>query len=237
VIGIELGERFLKIIFDNALRQGVEEVYVTIFPHSADQERLIRLLQELGFSQHGTKTGQYGTELVLVRNMTPAFDVAAPALTFPHISMNGEKEPFVLVGSAISLAFFLTSISISHLSYLREGEARSMWHFGRIDMGIVGAICTVSVFLFLVSIWVLRFFCVTSAFRLNCLPTGHYSKLESVRIDHRKTEKPVSHCAGMSFASSRPELRPKLQVTHRAVHSWGRSPQPVVPADRKPAVP
>ena len=86
--GYKLGERFLKIIFDNALRQGVEEVYVTIFPHSADQERLIRLLQEFGFSEHGTKTGQYGTEIVLVRNMAPAFDVAAPALTFPYISIN-----------------------------------------------------------------------------------------------------------------------------------------------------
>ena len=30
--GFKLGERFLKIIFDNALRQKVEEIYVTIFP-------------------------------------------------------------------------------------------------------------------------------------------------------------------------------------------------------------
>jgi predicted nucleic acid-binding protein len=86
--GYKLGERFLKIIFDNALRQGVEEVYVTIFSHNADQERLIRLLQEFGFTEHGTKTGPYGTELVLDRSMSPAFDVATPALTFPYISMN-----------------------------------------------------------------------------------------------------------------------------------------------------
>jgi hypothetical protein len=86
--GYKLGERFLKIIFDNALRQGVEEVYVTIFQHNADQERLIRLLQEFGFTEHGMKTGPYGTELVLVRSMTPAFDVTAPALTFPYISLN-----------------------------------------------------------------------------------------------------------------------------------------------------
>ena len=86
--GYKLGERFLKIIFDNALRQCVEEVYVKIFQHNADQERLIRLLQEFGFIEHGTKTGTCGTELVLVRNMTPAFDLASPALTFPYISMN-----------------------------------------------------------------------------------------------------------------------------------------------------
>jgi predicted nucleic acid-binding protein len=86
--GYKLGERFLKIIFDNAFRQGVEEVYVTIFRHNPDQERLIRLLQEFGFTEYGTRTGPYGTELVLVRNMTPAFDVNAPALTFPYFSMN-----------------------------------------------------------------------------------------------------------------------------------------------------
>jgi hypothetical protein len=86
--GYKLGERFLKIIFDNALRQGVDEVYVTIFQHNADQERLIRLVQEFGFTEHGTKTGPHGTELVLVRGMRPTFEPSAPALTFPYVSMN-----------------------------------------------------------------------------------------------------------------------------------------------------
>jgi hypothetical protein len=87
--GYKLGERFLKIIFDNALRQQVDEIYVTIFQHNADQERLIRLLQEFGFAEHGSKTGPYGKELVLVRGMQPPrFDVAAPAFTFPYVSMD-----------------------------------------------------------------------------------------------------------------------------------------------------
>ncbi len=30
--GFRLGERFLKIVFDNAIAQRVDEVYVTIFP-------------------------------------------------------------------------------------------------------------------------------------------------------------------------------------------------------------
>ena len=47
----------------------------------------IRLLQEFGFIEHGTKTGRYGTELVLVRDMTLSFDAAAPALTFPYFSI------------------------------------------------------------------------------------------------------------------------------------------------------
>jgi predicted nucleic acid-binding protein len=86
--GYKLGERFLKIIFDNALRQGVDEVYVTIFRHSGEQERLIRLLLEFGFVEYGAKTGSYGTEFILVRGMTPAFDVSAPALTFPYFSLS-----------------------------------------------------------------------------------------------------------------------------------------------------
>ncbi len=87
--GYKLGERFLKIIFDNALRQQVDGIYVTIFQHNADQERLIRLLQEFGFVEHGLKTGTHGKEIVLVRGMRPpTFDVAAPAFTFPYVSMD-----------------------------------------------------------------------------------------------------------------------------------------------------
>lgn len=86
--GFKLGERFLKIVFDNALQQSVDEIYVTIFQHNEDQERLIMLLCEFGFTEHGVKTGPYGTELVLVKSMVPAFDVAAPTLTFPYFSVN-----------------------------------------------------------------------------------------------------------------------------------------------------
>src|ERR1051326_6364097 len=51
--GYKLGERFLKIIFDNALRQQVGEIYVTIFSRTAEQLRLVRLLQDFGFTEHG----------------------------------------------------------------------------------------------------------------------------------------------------------------------------------------
>ena len=37
--GYKLGERFLKIIFDNALNYGVDEIYVTIFDKRDEQER------------------------------------------------------------------------------------------------------------------------------------------------------------------------------------------------------
>jgi hypothetical protein len=84
--GFKLGERFLKIVFDNALRQNVHEIYVTIFPRTLGQERLITLLEDFGFVKHGTKSGTYGEETVFLRDMSPRFDLNDPKLSFPYIS-------------------------------------------------------------------------------------------------------------------------------------------------------
>lgn len=40
-----LGERFFKIVFDNALRQNIYEIYVTIFDKRDEQRRLIICLK------------------------------------------------------------------------------------------------------------------------------------------------------------------------------------------------
>lgn len=84
--GYKVGERFLKIVFDNAIRQRVDEVYVTIFPRSIDRQRLIRLLEDFGFRQHGRKINSFGDEQVYVRDMTPRFDGQDPKLSFPYVS-------------------------------------------------------------------------------------------------------------------------------------------------------
>lgn len=84
--GIRLGERFLKIIFDHALKFHVEEIYVTIFNKTDEQRRLISLLKDWGFEYHGTKTTCNGKEEVYVRNFSPRFDVKNPKLTFPFLS-------------------------------------------------------------------------------------------------------------------------------------------------------
>lgn len=86
--GYKLGERFLKIIFDNALRQNVNEIYVTIFQRTMGQQRLMKILEDFGFALHGTKTGAYGTEAVYLRSMAKTFDAEHPALTFPFISVS-----------------------------------------------------------------------------------------------------------------------------------------------------
>jgi hypothetical protein len=83
--GFKLGERFLKVVFDNALVQRVDESYVTIFPNSILQERLIQLLEDFGFHLHGEKRNPYGTERVYVRDMTPRFNADDPCETFPFV--------------------------------------------------------------------------------------------------------------------------------------------------------
>ena len=54
--GFKLGERFLKIIFDNALKQS-REIYVTIFDKRDEQKRLIELIN-MGFRKWGEKETQ-----------------------------------------------------------------------------------------------------------------------------------------------------------------------------------
>lgn len=84
--GFKLGERFLKIVFDNAIRQRVDEIYVTIFLRSAEQERLAKLLEDFGFKYHGEKRNPQGNEHVYVRDMAPAFNSVDPKLSFPYVS-------------------------------------------------------------------------------------------------------------------------------------------------------
>lgn len=56
--GVRLGERFIKIIIDNALNYNVDEIYVTIFDKREEQVRLINLLVDWGFEFYGNKNGE-----------------------------------------------------------------------------------------------------------------------------------------------------------------------------------
>lgn len=82
--GFRLGERFLKIIFDNARENEVEEIYVTLFEDKRqDVIRLKTLLEQWGFVKHGYKNDN--GELVLVKSMN-VYDVTRePKLNYPLI--------------------------------------------------------------------------------------------------------------------------------------------------------
>jgi len=83
--GYKLGERFLKIIFDNALANNVDEIYVTIFDKREEQQRLIALLEEWGFKFWGLKTTENGVEKVYVRDFSKKI-LEVPRDCFPFIS-------------------------------------------------------------------------------------------------------------------------------------------------------
>ena len=85
--GYKIGERFLKIIFDNALKQKVSEIYVTIFDKTPEQQRLISLLEDWGFVYHGVKTSKNGVEKVYTKNFVKSEPInhENPKLTYPFV--------------------------------------------------------------------------------------------------------------------------------------------------------
>lgn len=88
VNGFKLGERFLKIVFDNALLYRVADIYVTAFRRTVEQHRLIQMLEDWGFALYGTKKG---SEQVWVRDFSPRVDLDDPQRTFPYISSSARK--------------------------------------------------------------------------------------------------------------------------------------------------
>lgn len=82
--GFRLGERFMKIIFDNALKNKVDEIYLTIFDKRDEQIRLIDLLEQWGFKLWGKKND----ELVYVRNFAKQTDENNLKQCYPYISRN-----------------------------------------------------------------------------------------------------------------------------------------------------
>jgi hypothetical protein len=81
--GFKLGERFLKIIFDNALQYKVDEIYVTIFDNNENQKRLIALLEDWGFVKHGIKLSN--DELVFIKDFKPVPNRQNAKFTYPFI--------------------------------------------------------------------------------------------------------------------------------------------------------
>lgn len=89
--GYKLGERFLKIIFDNALLFLVDDIYVTLFERTLEQNRLIELLCDWGFEKHGMKSTSNGQEIVLIRNFSPLPNRSNPCQSYPYLAMTSRK--------------------------------------------------------------------------------------------------------------------------------------------------
>lgn len=88
--GTRLGERFLKKIFDHALAEKVDEVYVTVFPK---HETLIALFRRYGFEQVALKLTSNGTELVLGRRLKS--DAEGASERYPIVKL-GDNKAYLL---------------------------------------------------------------------------------------------------------------------------------------------
>lgn len=88
--GLRIGERFLKIVFDNARQYKVDEIYVTIFEKRPELLNLTFLLEKFGFKYHGEKTTSSGVEKVFVRDFSKNSNDQSPRLTFPWLSKTSD---------------------------------------------------------------------------------------------------------------------------------------------------
>ena len=80
--GFRLGERFLKIIFDNARKNNVDEIYVTLFEDKRKEVQALQaLMQQWGFQKHGYKKSN--GETVLVKTMRTYRTDRSPKFNFP----------------------------------------------------------------------------------------------------------------------------------------------------------
>lgn len=89
--GLKIGERFMKIVFDNALHLSVDEIYVTLFDDRVEHLRLINLLEEYGFSYHGIKQSSSGKEQVYTRDFSRRSSLDSPKTTYPFMSRRARK--------------------------------------------------------------------------------------------------------------------------------------------------
>lgn len=64
--GTNLGERFVKKIFDYALNEGINDIYITIFDK---YQLLINLLGKFGFEKYGEKETPNGIEQVYIKRI------------------------------------------------------------------------------------------------------------------------------------------------------------------------
>ena len=92
--GFRLGERFLKIIFDNALKNNVEEIYVTLFEERPELNALAELLFRWGFEKSAKKITKNGEESVLVKKMGVYDAALSVKQNYPNIMY--KKQKFIL---------------------------------------------------------------------------------------------------------------------------------------------
>lgn len=89
--GFRLGERFIKIIFDNAIERHLNEIYVTLFMDRPELKALYDLLTRWGFEKYGTKRTNEKDEVVLVKKLGVYNEALTLKQNFPNIKYCHQK--------------------------------------------------------------------------------------------------------------------------------------------------
>lgn len=89
--GFRLGERFIKIIFDNAIQRKVNEIYVTLFLDRAELMALKSTLERWGFVEYGVKHHELENETVLVKKLGVYDSTKGVLENFPNLNRKTQK--------------------------------------------------------------------------------------------------------------------------------------------------
>jgi predicted nucleic acid-binding protein len=89
--GFRLGERFIKIIFDNAIERHLQEIYVTLFMDRPELKALYDLLIRWGFYKYGIKQTNGKDEIVLVKKLGVYDKNLTPKQNFPNLEYAHQK--------------------------------------------------------------------------------------------------------------------------------------------------
>lgn len=89
--GFRLGERFMKIIFDNAFQRNVDEIYITLFTDRGELAALYDLAIRWGFIDYGTKTSDGKIEKVLVKTLNSYDPRLTVRANYPNIRFSCNK--------------------------------------------------------------------------------------------------------------------------------------------------
>lgn len=119
--GFRLGERFFKIIFDNALLLKVDEIYVTLFEHK--RKEVIKLkndLEKWGFVKFGYKSNG---EAVLVKEMANPVFGDDPRKYFPAVRRSARKYYLPILPEYHSHLFPDSHLPNENLSFLKNNKA------------------------------------------------------------------------------------------------------------------
>ena len=108
----KIGERFMKIIFDQAIFSMVDEIYVTIFDNDSKKINLIKYLEKFGFEYFGKKDEK---ELVYVRTMKKVFNNEFPTKSYPFFNSNNDN--FIIAINPEYHTFLLPDSKLIRESY------------------------------------------------------------------------------------------------------------------------